>query len=53
MMEIKHQDFIEAFPSMYCQISLWIMGSKTYGEERTQIRLSSPTRIDSVAKHLG
>ena len=53
MMEIKHQDFIEAFPSVCWQISLWIMGSKTYGEERTQIPLSSPITIDSVAKYLG
>ena len=56
MVEIKHKDFIDFVPIMPCQNSLWIMGSKIYGEARTQIpeftRYDRPSgtksRIDRV-----
>ena len=37
---------------MPCQNSSWIMDWRIYGEGRTQIPLSSPTRIDFLAQDL-
>ena len=37
MMEIKRKDFADLLPVMPSQTSLWIMGSRIYGEGRTQI----------------
>ena len=48
--EKKTQDFIGAIPITVCQNSWWIMGLKIYGEERTQILLSSSATIGSLAK---
>ena len=50
MVEIKHKDFTDAVPIMPCQNSLWIMGLRSYGERRTQIPLSSPATIGSLAR---
>ena len=38
---------------MTCQNSSWIMDSRIYGEETTQIPLSSPTMIDFLAQGPG
>ena len=38
MVEIKHEDVIDVDPIMSCQNSSLIMGSRIYGEEKTQIR---------------
>ena len=40
-------------PIMSCKNSSWIMGSRIYGEERTEIPLSSPTTLDSLAQDPG
>ena len=50
MVEIKHKELIDVVPIMPCQNSSWIMGSRIYGEGRTQIPLNSPTIIDTLAK---
>ena len=42
MVEIKRRDFIDVVPIMPCQDSSWIMGSRIYGEGRTQTRQSLP-----------
>ena len=46
----KTQRLYSALPLMRCQNSSWIMGLRIYGEGRTQIPLSSPTTIDSLAQ---
>ena len=38
--KIRHKDFTGTAPVMPCQKSLWIMGLRIYGEERTQILIS-------------
>ena len=37
MVEMKHEEYIEDVPIMPCRNSLWIMGSRIYGEGTTQI----------------
>ena len=53
MVEIKHKDFIDVVPITPCKNLLWIMGSKIYGEGRSEIPLSSPTTIDPPAQDPG
>ena len=38
---------------MYCQNSSWKIGSRIYGEEKSQVPLSSPTTIDSLVQDSG
>ena len=53
MVEVKQKDFINMVPIMPCQGSSWIMGSRIYGEGRTQTSLNSPNEIDSLAEDPG
>ena len=53
MVEIKHKDFIDVVSIMPCQNTLWIMGSRIYGEGRTQIAPSSPATIDPLTQDPG
>ena len=46
----ESKEFIGAAPIMPCQNSLWIMGLRIYGEERTQIPLSSSAMIGPSPK---
>ena len=53
MVKTKHKDFIDAALIIPCQNLSWIMGLRIYGEERTQISLSSGvfcqgSRIDRI-----
>ena len=41
---------IDAVPIVPCQNSSWIMSLRIYGEERTQIPITSPTTIGSLAR---
>ena len=50
VVETRHKEFIHVVPVMPCQNSLWIMGSRIYGEGRTQIPLRSLATIDSLAQ---
>ena len=50
MMKIKQKHFIGVSPVMPFENSWWIMGLRIYGEEKTQIPLSSPTKICPLAK---
>ena len=50
MVKIKQKDFIGVSPVMPCENSSWIMGLRIYGEGKTQIPLSSPTKIGPLAK---
>ena len=50
MVELKH--FINVVSIMPCQNSSWIMAWRIYGEERTQIPLSSLATIDLLAQDL-
>ena len=53
MVEIKSKDFTDAIPIVSYQNSERIMGLRIYGERRTQIPLSSPATIDSLAQDPG
>ena len=53
IVEIKHKEIRNVVSIMPCQNSLWIMGSRIYGEGRTQIPLSLPTMIDPLAQDSG
>ena len=50
MVEIKDENFKNMVPFMPNQKSSWIMGSRIYGEERTQISLSSPATIAPLTR---
>ena len=50
MVKIKHKDRIGTAPVMPCQNSSWITSLRIYGEGRTQIPLSSPTKIGPLAR---
>ena len=49
----KNKDFTDAIPIVSYQNSERIMGLRIYGEGRTQIPLSSPATIDSLAQDPG
>ena len=53
VVEIEHKDFINVAPIMPCQKSSRIMGSRIYGEGRTQISLNSHTMIDPPTQDPG
>ena len=53
MKEIKHRNFIDVIQILPCLNSSWIMGWRIYGGGRTQILLSSPTIVDSLAQDPG
>ena len=50
MVEIKDENFKDMVPFMPSQKSSWIMGSRIYGEKRTQIYLSSPATIAPLTR---
>ena len=50
MVKIKPKDLIGTAPVMPCQNSSWMTSLRIYGEERTQIPLSSPATIGPLAR---
>ena len=50
MAKIKHKYFIGVVPITPCLNSSWIIGLRIYGEERTQIPLSSPATIGPLPR---
>ena len=53
MVAIKHKYFIDAVQIMPCQNLSWKTGSRIYGEDRTQIPLSSTATTDPLAQGPG